>query len=125
MLSWLLEKLLFLGFVVFDMKSILQPSSHQSSTIALPFIEPTESVTWQHNKMSARFHLGDSIHRVKLPKVLLTGMHSNAISKHHSGLLSLLFVDPKNSSCNSKTSALRETSWTLQQAETKGRFDWN
>lgn len=59
-------------------------------------------------KPSAWFHTGDSIHWVRLPKVLLTSMLSNLFLKHHSGLLLLLFCDShKSSSGNSRTSALR------------------
>lgn len=68
-------------------------------------------------KTSAWFHLRDLIHRVRLPQVLLTSMHSNPFSNHHSGLLSFLFVDSLYSAGNSKTIALRRMSPALQRPQ--------
>lgn len=90
---------------------------NQSSTVAIYCADWIGNLATR--KTSAWFHFGGSIQRVKLPEVILTGMHGNGIWKHLSGLLLLLFVDLYNPSGNSKTSTLRETSWTLQQADAK------
>lgn len=74
------------------MKITLQPSSHHLFSIGLPFIEPTASVTWQHIITRAWFQLEHSIHRVKLPKALLTAMQSNAMSKPHTGFCFYFYV---------------------------------
>lgn len=73
-------------------------------------------------KPSAWFHTGDSIHWVRLPKVLLTSMHSNLISKHHSGLLLFLFSDSHKSSGNSQTSAFRDKK-NGHKGQTERRFE--
>lgn len=114
------KKWLFPGFVAFDIKSILQPSASPVSYRCAA----AESVTWQHTKTSARFHLGDSIHRVRLPKVLLTGMHSNPVSKRHNGLLLYLFVD-SHKFRHGKNLSFEGGELDAATGGAKGHFDWN
>lgn len=100
--------------MVFDIKSILLLISQLPLCCRL--LSQLNQSPGNTLKPSARFHLGYSVHRVRLPSDLLTSVHSNLILQRHSRLLLFALI---HIILQITVKPLRETNWTLQQARRK------